>query len=358
MEKTKFRISWSHYRRCKKNPIIKSYVNESGYEFDLFPDDYTNIDIRFGNLLYSYFSFIKALLKNSKGIHIVSHPIFLVPVILLKKITNCIVVYYPFEIFGHQSTNKRFFGKFLAAIWFYLEAITISKCNLLITQNKYRRDYYFSKYDYTGRVLELPNIKKNMSLCVTKKDLGPIFIVYAGLITNSRFIKEFIQSLEYLSKEYSLILCGKSELEDNYLRDKISEFSGRLIHLGEFGVDEVIRLNKQVRIGFLAYENNSLNNSYAAPSKVFDYIQNYLVICSNVNLGIEQLVPSELIEFFDEKSSDVSKSIAISITRANQKSLSSGVDVFDSFLQKYNFETNLVNFQKEIKLLSNAIRVR
>jgi len=338
--------------------MINSYLHDLNYEYSLFPDDYIKNEIKAGNFIRSYIFFLIALIRNCFKIQIVSHPVFLIPIVLMRKFTKSIVIYYPFEIYGQQSTNKDFYGRLMAKLWFLIEIKTINSCDLLISQNKMRIDYYVKKYSYCGKVLELQNTKRNSSLKVIRTIPNHIGIIYAGLITEGRFVKELVQSLKYLPSHYTIYLFGKSEIDENFLSENIKQYGERLKFYGEFGAEERIILSENIQIGFLAYENSCLNNIYSASSKIFDYLENELIICSNDNQGIKYLVPNELLEIFDVESRDLGKNIAETLIKAHEKFELKKTTSFNSILKDNSFKSNVQKFQTEIESLSPIYHLR
>ena len=345
------RFVWAHYNKCLNNSIINSYVSEFRFEFTLFPDHFVSTSTKNTNRVGTYFNFFKGVALNRIDVIVVSHPVFLLPLAILKMFKFYKIIYFPLEIFGHQMFNRSIYGKFISWIWFLFEKLSLPFCDLLISQNKYRINYFIRKYNYKGKTLQLTNVKKKNNLTIRKTYDDSIGVIYAGLITKGRYIEDLIKALDYLPENFFIVLCGKSEMEKNFLEDRLNKYHTRLSHLGSFNIDEQVDLVNNIKIGFLAYENNCLNNIYSAPSKIFDYINNELLICTNNNMGIKSLLKLDLLEAFDDTVIDVPLNISEALVRAANKSNTVEAHKFTEALNENSFPKNLNLFTKAIDSL-------
>ncbi len=128
---------------------------------------------------------------------------------------------------------------------------------------------YYSDYD----VMIDPEIEK------LKKD-NKIVIMYSGLLDiKKRNLKELVSSLSFLSKEYILVLIPSFNVnikDEENLRNHIRELhlKERVFFLKSRVPPKHLDSMSTADIGVGFYSPTSLNNIYAAPNRLYEFINN------------------------------------------------------------------------------------
>lgn len=112
-------------------------------------------------------------------------------------------------------------------------------------------------------------------------------VVYAGVVTKSRRIIELEKAVATLNAKYKLLVVGAGdaldEVKESALNDGIQfAYTGKIPYKSLGAV-----LNK-CDIGFVYYPTNTLNNTYCASNKVYEYASVSLPMISNNNPTIRE----------------------------------------------------------------------
>ena len=218
---------------------------------------------------------IYVITKLNLGEVIIVSRAYLIPALLIRLAKDLIqrrkrfIIYYPFELYGHQK------AKYSKTILF-LEKIFLKKVpSLLITQNELREEYYRRK-GYKGKSLVVRNYKRKMT--PVEVDYAPckkFRIVLVGLVDYGRGI-EFL--LEWTIKEkrnLHFTIIGKAhkrwlnehrKIIDDALKAEVLTFYDPVpdhqlkSKIGDFDA------------GLIIYDETCKNHLFCAPSKLTDYL--------------------------------------------------------------------------------------
>lgn len=106
-------------------------------------------------------------------------------------------------------------------------------------------------------------------------------VVYAGVLSRGRGLETLVDAVARVD-EVSLMLLGDGVLRTE-LQARISMrgIEGRAVVAGPVPYDRVIPMLRSARIGVIPFEVDTLNNFYAAPNKLFEYMQAGLAIVAS-----------------------------------------------------------------------------
>lgn len=138
---------------------------------------------------------------------------------------------------------------------------------------------------------------------------GKKVILYQGHICADRDLSGIAKAVESLSSDYVLLLMG---LDHGGFVDKYKEITSKLFYIGNIPAPSHLIFTNMAHIGILSYNDDSLNNLYCAPNKIFEYSYYGLPMLGNDIPGLRYSVESygagQLVNFDDV--SGIKESIA------------------------------------------------
>ncbi len=117
-----------------------------------------------------------------------------------------------------------------------------------------------------------------------------IKIVYAGYLSNDRFLIETLEKIEMsdIRDKIQFDIFGNGPLFDELYRlDKEKKFSC-FNFMGIYNNKELEGILTKYHIGYLAYPNKDYNNIFCSPNKLLDYVSNGLVVTAPFNYTLDK----------------------------------------------------------------------
>ncbi|HOI84452.1 MAG TPA: hypothetical protein PLP48_00115 [Acholeplasmataceae bacterium] len=252
----------------------------------------------FGGLTYlSYIlKIFPRLLKNDYSIYyghdiFSTIPLFFVSIIKRKKK----FIYDAHELYISDLKNS-----FKNKILLVFQKLYMKKCDLIIAASEERSKIMQKEFSLEIKPLVIRNISflpqnnnEGYQLLSEKhKDFFkiPAFsIIYAGVMVKGRNLDILINVVNKLGSEFKLLLLGNGDAYGK-LEAVIQTLNNKNIiidnavpyeHLGSV-------VNK-FDVGYMYYGNDTLNNIYCAPNKVYEYASANLPILCNLNPTIFNL---------------------------------------------------------------------
>ncbi len=102
-----------------------------------------------------------------------------------------------------------------------------------------------------------------LDLMKTKK-----VILYQGRIHPERTIEGFVKAAALLGNEWLLVIMGKDQFG---LIDKYKRMNPNILHIDFIPAPNYLAITTEAYIGILSYSPLSLNTSFCAPNKIFEY---------------------------------------------------------------------------------------
>jgi glycosyltransferase involved in cell wall biosynthesis len=182
--------------------------------------------------------------------------------------------------------------------WRVLERFLIRRADEVITTGAYRAEYLAKRYKIAPPtiILNCPPLaavrKDNRAL---RKKLGleddtvPV-ILYQGGFIGGRGLDQLVLAVTHLDKGV-LVLMGWGELETE-LRALVREkgLQQRVYFTEPVPPDEVTYYCISASVGVVIYQNTSLNNYYATPNKLYEYIHAGLPVVSSNFPALKEII--------------------------------------------------------------------
>lgn len=237
--------------------------------------------ISFLNLLYAWFLFIIYGLKEKSDLYWANDLTTLPPAYFVALLKRKKVIYDSHELFLEMG-NKRNDN----LIWRSFERFIIKRVNLVIVPNELRKNYIENKYNIRNiEILHNYPSKSQIDKDFIKDKIRYRFIYYGGLVNRNleNIIMAFGEIDKYLLDNVDFIICGDEK-----------EYSKLLPLIKEYNLESVIRFAGYVNqnelkeyesisdFGFLLYPQTNYNNIYAAPNKLYTYLNNGCLAITNV----------------------------------------------------------------------------
>ncbi|MGL6178923.1 MAG: glycosyltransferase [Tannerellaceae bacterium] len=137
------------------------------------------------------------------------------------------------------------------------------------------------------------NITKQIA---DKYNDGRIHIVYAGILTQSKGVVNFIKSAKFLDENFVLHIIGYGNKSDiSVIRDLISEYSTKskasISYDGLLKGTEFLEYIQKCHYGICPQDISASYNNFSFPSKIITYLANGLNVISS---PIESILNSEV----------------------------------------------------------------
>lgn len=177
----------------------------------------------------------------------------------------------------------------------WIQEFCVPYCDVIMHAESNRIEYFRKHYDPSDRpqfLLENLPYFIERSEVGTKPERPPTRVLYVGVLGFDRYTRELIGIFRELGPDYSLDLVGtcgdafRAEMEQ-----LIEESQAKNVRiLPGIPYKEMSNLIRNYHIGIALYKNNSLNNYYCAPNKVYDYLMNGVPVVANNYPGLRQVL--------------------------------------------------------------------
>jgi glycosyltransferase involved in cell wall biosynthesis len=252
----------------------------------------------------------------------------LAPTMKASKKNGAKVIYDSHELYMEQGM---FSSDFLINRYKKEEASNIRLANAVVTVNEFIGSEMKKRYGTRENpevVYNYPYATKALAVQQKHKE---IIILYQGLYGPSRGLEELIQSIKFVGDKYTLKLRGvgdyifklKQIVKEQKLEDRV-EF------LEPVKSEDLTKSAEFADVGVIMYKAECLNNLYASPNKLFEYINAGLaILCNDLpfvasivkthNLGIcvREITTKALVEAiskFDQERITLFKSNAFQVS--------------------------------------------
>ena len=282
--------------------ILSKLVNDnlSNYNFKIHLFNYIDKKNVIKNFL-NKFSFCKDACKLMKKIvpdiiHCNDLNTLYAGYLYKKKINKDIkLVYDAHELFPESQSDI-----IRKTIWNILEHKFIKFANKILCAEENRAKYMKKKYKLP-EIVVIENFPTEMKLdklnYIEKKEkmtIGKKKILYLGVISKSRSALKIIRAMQYLDKNYVLVLIGvivnkktKSKIDSLINKLKLEE---KIVIIKPIPNKEVISYINSSDIGLVFYKNINLNNYYCASNKLYEFIMCKKLVITNAYPGLIEVV--------------------------------------------------------------------
>lgn len=262
-------------------------------------------------LLFKKLSAINASIYHANDLD----TLFIVVKVAKKK--NAKIIYDSHELYIEQSKFKT---NLVRKLLKYEEEKYIKKTDCIITVNESISEELKKRYKLKKSPFIISNCPFKTSIKSNIKHKNKIDIIYTGGFESGRGLKEIIESFIYLPSKYRLYFLGYGPLEKQLKLYRNSlNLEKKIIFLKPVEMTQIVNRIIGFDIGIIPYQPINLNNYYALPNKIFEYINAGLAIVGSDIPEIKKIINKYKLGFvfdpFDPKD------IANSIKRINSKNI-------------------------------------
>ena len=224
-----------------------------------------------------------------------------------RRFPNCFVIYDAHElIFPAKgfSTNNR--DKYFS----YYERKAIKYSDLVVCASNDRAALMKEYYGMNEEPLVIDNIsnlpilhdnRSNELIKSVRSSLGSrkYILVYAGVLSSARRIDNLFKIIME-RKDASLLVIGDGD-DKNRLKDLAQTLiPDRYYFTGKLPYQYLGCLLEICDVGYISYPNNTLNNTYCAPNKIYEYASVGLPMIAPYNPTIKKFFDSNKIGVIDD----------------------------------------------------------
>ncbi len=218
----------------------------------------------------------------------------LLPNYLVSKLKGIKLVYDSHEIFCEVPELQANPSK--KKLWERLEKWIVPKLNYSITVNQSIANYFKEKYKVPFiYVRNIPNYIKpdhlktrsGLELPTDKK----IIILQGAGINMQRGAEELVESMQYLSENYLLLIIGSGDVIGQ-LKENVQHLSlqNKVKFIGKISAAELRHYTMNADLGVTIDKDTNLNYHFSLPNKVFDYMHAGIPVLATRLPEIEHLV--------------------------------------------------------------------
>jgi glycosyltransferase involved in cell wall biosynthesis len=171
----------------------------------------------------------------------------------------------------------------------------LDKCPEILQNKPYEFKTEFTKTELYSIVPQIkPYIESNKKI-----------ILYQGHLSSDRDLTGLIKEIDMLSDEYILVLIG--EIHGSILTDYL-KLSSKIVSIPYIPSPHHLLLTANAYVGILQYSPVSLNNTFCAPNKIFEFSKFGIPVIGNDIPGLfYQINHHKIGEIYTEKDSFKSK---------------------------------------------------
>lgn len=284
--------------------------------------------------LIKYFEYfikvnIKLLFLDYQIVH--SHNLdALFPIYFLAKLLNKKIIYDSHELFTEMSGKS---DNIINKMWRRIEHYLLQRVDAVVAANESRANIMFEEYGARSKPIVIMNIpdcnKKKYTDKLTpflyqKNIFNKKIVIYQGGISKARNIDKLIMSVKFWNDCLVLFLIGPIfSTQEKYILDLIDGqgIRDRICIHQPVHSEELFHYTKFADIGVVIYANDSKNNYYCAPNKLYEYAINKIPIAGCNFPEVEKILKKyELGELFDP---------------SNEHSIANAINKISNSLEKY-----------------------
>lgn len=179
--------------------------------------------------------------------------------------------------------------------FFYLfEKLIIKKVDKAFCASKERGEFMRKHYGLDSiptpiRNISQLSISEDEKTCEILNSLEDFFskteptVVYAGVVTKKRRITELANAVSTLAPKFKLLIVGKGDAIEELKAIASANTQMSVAFTGAVPYNSLGAILNRCDVGFVYYPTDTLNNTYCASNKVFEYASVSLPMISNTN---------------------------------------------------------------------------
>lgn len=183
--------------------------------------------------------------------------------------------------------------------FFYLfEKMIIGKVDRVFCASKERATFMKEHYNLSRSPIPIRNISQlrvnnDRQIQTIVSSLGDFFskpgpvVVYAGVVSKSRRIAELAKAVSSLAPRFKLLIVGKGDAIEDLKAITSSNSNLSSAFTGSVPYKALGAILSKCDIGFVYYPVDTLNNTYCASNKIYEYASVALPMIANTNPTVQ-----------------------------------------------------------------------
>jgi glycosyltransferase involved in cell wall biosynthesis len=220
------------------------------------------------------------------------------PAWLAARLAGGRIVYHAHELFGESGEGVAPLQRW----WRALDRFLCRRADAMIVPEAHRARIYLEEYGARSLPVVVPNVpfrrtpraSDRLPRWLAEQGIASSCIVlYQGLIDPSRNLHLLVDAMALTAEEAVLVLLGGGGAA--YAEALTRRIAGhglqrRVLLHPRVPYDEVAAFTDSAHVGVLLYRNDSRNNYYCAPNKLYEYLQAGLPVITSRFPGLVALV--------------------------------------------------------------------
>lgn len=168
---------------------------------------------------------------------------------------------------------------------------------------------------------------------------GSVIIFYQGKFKENRGILELIQAIALLPEKYILFLLGSGPLEKQIRKECISQqIRDRVIIKDQVTSEQLLSYTRNADIGIVFLERTNLNQQYALPNKLFEFMSVGIPVLGSNLPEIRNIITKEVIGKICEGLNPVNIASAIESLYNDPMYQMYSKNAIKAYTREYNWE--------------------
>jgi len=299
---------------------------------------------RWERFLKTDFLLYKKALQEKADVYHFHDPELLPWTLRLKHKTGAKIIYDVHEDVTKQLLFKywipKFFRKVISRIFNFLEKFTSKNFDLIIAATPDIKNNFKQKNVIDIKNYPIIRVFEPLKGYAFPKNKNIYNLIYVGILTENRGVKEIIQSIKFINPKYNIKLNLAGKFSDEKFKNKIQNMEGWMDtqYLGHLPYQEVLKYINIADIGLVCIHPTKYFLT-SLPVKMFEYMLGSLpVIASNFFLWkkiMEKNYCGICADPLDPKK--IAKAIEYLIEHPNEAK-KMGENGRKAVLEKYNWE--------------------
>jgi len=216
---------------------------------------------------------------------------------VFMKLLGKIVVYDSHELYPDLYSDTKPYVRRLTQ---EIEALLIQHTDLVITVNEFISLEMSSRYGIPPPKVVMNCPRRAALPARRKKDHRRRIVLYHGGLVRERGLENVVQACKHLRQGILLVFRGEGPIENKLKQLAIG--LDNCVFERPVPVSEVVSRATEADVGIVTYLPTTLNNMYASPNKLFEYLQAGLpIIGSNLPFIRKILIENQVGMVFDSR---------------------------------------------------------
>ncbi|MFC2102958.1 glycosyltransferase [Bacteroidota bacterium] len=268
-----------------------------------------NKRISFFFYLYFFFSQLIDFIKIKTDIYFSSDFYSLPASVIAAKLKHATVYYDSREIYTELPALEN--RPVLKKIFVEIEKFFIKRVDAVFTTGEMDSEYLNRIYN-----LEKAYLLRNLPL--THENIVPVdyhkmcnipvdarIILYQGIIVHGRGIETYFRAVSKNEKIFLVLLGGGEHIDQYKSLSRKLNINERVIFAGKIPQSELLNYTAGAFAGLSLIDNISINNKYALPNKLFEYVMAGIPVITSDLPQMKKIVNDYSIgEVIEESSED------------------------------------------------------